>query len=87
MRCPRCEVADLLMMDRRADRGGLLPDLPRRVLDRGELDKVIERTAVPLRASARVPMPPSAYGYRREDDDEYKKKRKRGGVLGDIFDF
>ena len=60
-------------------------------LDRGELDKIIERSAI-----AAPPPPPQASrghdrdsGYRdddRRDDDRYRKK-KRGGFLEDLFDF
>lgn len=61
-------------------------------LDRGELDKIIERAQTP--APSFAPPPPQGgrtpdYLARRdddEDDDRYKKKRK-GGLLGELFDF
>jgi Zn-finger nucleic acid-binding protein len=62
-------------------------------LDRGELDKIIERSA-----SEQAPPPvqrSEPYGdrerYREHDDDRYREhgyhKRKRKGLLGDLFDF
>ena len=57
-------------------------------LDRGELDKLIERSAA---------LPAQESGPRARDDDRYRGghdersrgsyKRKRGGFLGEIFDF
>ena len=54
-------------------------------LDRGELDKIIDRAAV---ASA----PPTRVDRRDERPDErydprYEKKRKRRSFLEDMFDF
>jgi Zn-finger nucleic acid-binding protein len=66
-------------------------------LDRGELDKIIERTGTRTPsenfASDRRPdwqsdrNPPKQ--YRDDDDDDYKdrKKRKKRGLLGELFDF
>jgi Zn-finger nucleic acid-binding protein len=58
-------------------------------LDRGELDKIIERSA----SYAAPPSPPpaaqerirgQAMGY---GDTGFGKKKKRGGFLEDLFDF
>jgi len=51
-------------------------------LDRGELDKLIERS------SAATPEPAYAERGYRDDDERHRRgyKRKRG-FLGDIFDF
>jgi Zn-finger nucleic acid-binding protein len=57
-------------------------------LDRGELDKLIDRAAPPAAPS---PSPVSQHAPREyRDDDErhrYGYKRKRKGLLGEIFDF
>ncbi|MCR9110952.1 zf-TFIIB domain-containing protein [Marivita sp. XM-24bin2] len=58
-------------------------------LDRGELDKIIERSAS---YAAPPPPPPAtpqpvrgqAIGH---GDTGYSKKKKRGGFLEDLFDF
>jgi Zn-finger nucleic acid-binding protein len=54
-------------------------------LDRGELDKLIERSAT-LPASG--PEPRYAAEQHRDDDD-YRRgyKRRKKGFLGEIFDF
>ena len=52
-------------------------------LDRGELDKLIDRAA-PLPGPS--PQQPSRE-YRDDDDHRRGYKRKRGGFLGEIFDF
>lgn len=95
VKCPKCEVIELTM----ADRTGVEIDYCTACrgvwLDRGELDKIIERAALPInsfdRSSERAP---TATGYVRErfdddDDDEDRRERrkKRGGFLGELFDF
>ncbi len=63
-------------------------------LDRGELDKIIDRTAAALGNGGRD-RDDDRDRYRsddrdrsRSDDDKYgKKKKKRGGFLEDLFDF
>jgi uncharacterized protein len=66
-------------------------------LDRGELDKIIDRAATSL-APSPAPAATSNVGYdrlpprpddRRYDDRDrrYEKKRKRRSLLEDIFDF
>jgi uncharacterized protein len=55
-------------------------------LDRGELDKVIERSMSAEDQHRSAAPPPRQQPYR--DDDDYRRgtKRKRG-FLGDLFDF
>jgi Zn-finger nucleic acid-binding protein len=58
-------------------------------LDRGELDKIIDR------AQAQQATPPPEYrreDYRQYDDDDDDDRnrfgrRRRGGFLGNLFDF
>jgi hypothetical protein len=70
-------------------------------LDRGELDKIIERSLGQSAASAPAPVerrePPREYReeYRERsddrrghyDDDDHYKHKKRRSFLDDIFDF
>ena len=69
-------------------------------LDRGELDKIIERSglsASPVsQPAAPPPQSPPPRDYRRDDDDDddYRRRsqdgnygRKKKGFLGDLFDF
>ena len=51
-------------------------------LDRGELDKIIERTLPDLI------QPPYSEQKRYDEEDRYeKRKRKPSSFLGDLFDF
>jgi uncharacterized protein len=68
-------------------------------LDRGELDKIIDRTAAELGGGGRSRDDDRRYRdddrrYRddddryRDDDDRYRgRKKKKGGMLGELFDF
>lgn len=47
-------------------------------LDRGELDKIIDRSAT---------LAPQPQRYDDRSDHGYRKKKKRGGFLDDLFDF
>jgi uncharacterized protein len=52
-------------------------------LDRGELDKIIDRAAPEVRSD-------DVRGRRMDDDDHRSggyHKKKRGGFLGELFDF
>ena len=62
-------------------------------LDRGELDKLIERgsqaggdvrTAPPPRQD---PRPAYQEPYRKKEDEYYYKKKKKDSFLKDLFDF
>ena len=58
-------------------------------LDRGELDKIIERAAVAPSPAPRDERQHQARGYddSRHKDHKYKKKETVGGFLEDLFDF
>lgn len=65
-------------------------------LDRGELDKLIERGSQPFRPVRDEPqiatpqydnIQHAPQEYRSEDDQRYKKRHKRESFLGDLFDF
>lgn len=91
MKCPNCNV-DLVMSERSGIEIDYCPTCRGVWLDRGELDKIIERSA-----KDDVAPPPRTdfsrereYGRERDyrDDDDYKhRKHKKGGLLGDLFDF
>ncbi len=90
MKCPVCRDTNLVMSDRQGIEIDYCPECRGVWLDRGELDKIIERS-VP---AAPVSQPrPSSYGGERPSshqhgqDSHYYGKKKRGGLLGDIFDF
>ena len=96
MKCPVCLQPYLVMSERQGIEIDYCPQCRGVWLDRGELDKIIERSAAP----AAAPPPPQqpAYGqqpgygggdHHRKYDDDYHGgyKKKRRGFLGDIFDF
>lgn len=97
MRCPTCPDSTLIMADRVGIEIDYCPTCRGVWLDRGELDKIIERSA------AVAPTAPTAndgyderrrnerYDDRRDEryDDRKKKKRKKSAasLLEEIFDF
>ena len=78
MLCPVCDVP-LSMADRQGVEIDFCPECRGVWLDRGELDKIIERSA------EHVAPPPPRHDER--SDYGYRKKKKRGGFLEDLFDF
>ncbi len=87
MNCPKCNIA-LSMSDRQGVEIDFCPQCRGVWLDRGELDKIIERsglTAAPspaaaVRPAGAPPMPPAQREYRRDDDDDdYRRRGYEGG--------
>ena len=109
MKCPACPTTALVMADRTGIEIDYCPDCRGVWLDRGELDKIIERAtpAPAAQPASRAPLPADAPAqprrrddYDYDDDDDRRRyqpvttsdgrpmsKKKRGGILGDIFDF
>ena len=84
MKCPICIEPDLLMSERQGIEIDYCPKCRGVWLDRGELDKLIER-AEP--ASPAIPQRQTEHHSDYRPDHRGHHKRKRGGLLGDIFDF
>lgn len=101
MKCPVCNI-DLKMADRQGIEIDYCPQCRGVWLDRGELDKIIERSAVlapsapPAMQAAPIP-PQTAYPYGerehyRYDDDDYRshpshpQHKKKKSFLGEVFD-
>ena len=97
MKCP-IDSVDLLMSDRQGIEIDYCPTCRGVWLDRGELDKIIERDASNSarayddRSDDRRP-PEKSYDDRYDDDHRGAasgtkvKKRKREGFLGELFEF
>lgn len=91
MKCPHCTTT-LVMTDRQGIEIDYCPDCRGVWLDRGELDKLIERASGDSqRSSGPAPRP-----VRHHDDSDeheritfgkYPKKKKMSSMLGEIFDF
>lgn len=83
MNCPVCNVA-LTMANRNGVEIDYCPKCRGVWLDRGELDKIIERASVTPALERREQY------LRYDDDDDYARgqhQRKRKSFLGEIFDF
>ncbi len=88
MKCPVCNTVDLTMADRQGIEIDYCPQCRGVWLDRGELDKIIERS-----------MNVSSVKNYDDDDDERRyhdreryyqsgpHKHKRKSFLGEMFDF
>lgn len=90
MRCPVCNEVDLLMTERQGIEIDYCPRCRGVWLDRGELDRLIERAAGEERGkpSPRSETPSTAArgrGERYPDDEHYRRRRK--SWLREIFDF
>jgi Zn-finger nucleic acid-binding protein len=80
MKCPIDDV-ELVIAERQDIEIDYCPKCRGVWLDRGELDKIIERSD---------PHPPRAYrddSDRHRDGDERRPYRKKKSILGEIFDF
>lgn len=93
MKCPHCPSTTLVMSDRQGIEIDYCPDCRGVWLDRGELDKLIERASNDISPSGG-----NAPRTSRRDDDnsdeierlkyaKYPKKKKMSSLLGDIFEF
>ena len=98
MKCPSCSDVTLLISTRESVEIDYCPQCRGVWLDRGELDKIIERTESQPTAAMAVGADRSDRSDRsgRDDDDDWDddrrggltgKKRKRRGFLSDIFEF
>lgn len=91
MNCPACGDTRLTLAERQGVEIDYCPDCRGVWLDRGELDKIIDRVAG-------APLPerwhPRAGGERQDDRERDRddgrsggQRRKRESFLGDLFDF
>lgn len=97
MKCPVCQDSSLVMADRQGIEIDYCPQCRGVWLDRGELDKIIERTdSAGGRSEAGRTQHESRDSRDRrddrdDDDDNYfgsrTGKKKKRGLLGDLFEF
>jgi uncharacterized protein len=94
MNCPSCGNVNLVMSDRQGIEIDYCPTCRGVWLDRGELDKIIERSAVAAPPQQAAP-PPRREEYRPDDryrdgykhDDDYYKHKKKKSFMSELFDF
>ncbi|CAN5320542.1 zf-TFIIB domain-containing protein [soil metagenome] len=84
MKCPN-DNAILVMTDRNGVEIDYCPECRGVWLDRGELDKIIERSSQPVQASQQDQS--QRQNYSRPADNNYQKPRKKESFLSDLFDF
>ncbi|GLS02972.1 hypothetical protein GCM10007860_01150 [Chitiniphilus shinanonensis] len=93
MDCPVCKTAQLVMSERQGVEIDYCPQCRGVWLDRGELDKIIERSArdqapapAPAAAPAQQPYPPAQPHY--ADHDAYKRQKhyRKKSFLEELFD-
>lgn len=91
MDCPVCASTRLLISERQGIEIDYCPQCRGVWLDRGELDKLIERAppaapqALPRQAPPQQQAYDQRYGHRDNHGHDYRRKKK--GFLGEIFDF
>ncbi len=85
MKCPLCNI-DLIMSNRQDIEIDYCPTCRGVWLDRGELDKIIEKS-IPIPSTKNQTLSSS---YRKDEydrDKEHNYNKRRKGFLGDLFDF
>ena len=94
MQCPVCKTVNLTMAERSGLEIDYYPQCRGVWLDRGELDKIIDRAGPQAMAAAQAPAAPPPYqqppypqGAAPYGHGGHYKKRKREGFLGELFDF
>lgn len=96
MQCPVCTTSQLVMSERSGIEIDYCPQCRGVWLDRGELDKIIDRAArvAPVAAEPASspqpyvqPHPQQSHPHGQPQPGYYYKKKKREGFLGELFDF
>jgi Zn-finger nucleic acid-binding protein len=99
MKCPNCEET-LVMTERQGVEIDYCPKCRGVWLDKGELDKIIEKSAADSSQQLKQQDEKRKRQYNDDDDDEggffnrnrrddnnVTANRRRGGFLGNLFDF
>ncbi len=92
MNCPTCKNVNLVMSERQSIEIDYCPQCRGVWLDRGELDKIIEKSVVALPVKNITPgniaQPDiSNYGYQDRSSHHGHYKKKKESFLSDLFDF
>ncbi len=85
MNCPNCDVP-LVISERQQVEIDYCPRCRGVWLDRGELDKILDRAA-PVQGRVEGEQRRDRDNDRDRDDYQPHKKKKREGFLGELFDF
>ncbi len=93
MDCPVCNEVKLVMSDRQGIEIDYCPQCRGVWLDRGELDKLIERSSTetpqhqPSQERAARPPQYDSQQYDNRRDSGHHGYKKKKGLLGELFDF
>lgn len=101
MKCPVCKDKDLLMSERSGIEIDYCPECRGVWLDRGELDKIIERSQSNIQEPQREPVQPKEYReekyyeskktyneeYKHNNQHSHYNRHKKRSFLSDLFDF
>ena len=86
MKCPHCPDATLLMHERQGVEVDYCPQCRGVWLDRGELDKLVERSAAIAAAQLQPPAPQQRRPDFLDSDHGQHRRRKHKSWLSEIFD-
>lgn len=81
MNCPQCSGSKLVMSERNGVEIDYCPDCRGVWLDRGELDKILERSKESERAIA-----PQREEYRGDRSEGYYRHKRKKSFLEELFD-
>lgn len=84
MKCPKCNVT-LTMSERQGIEIDYCPECRGVWLDRGELDKIIEKSSIT--STPYFKKDEDRHEHREYESDKYNKHKKKKSFLDDIFDF
>lgn len=89
MKCPVCKDVNLVMSDRQGVEIDYCPSCRGVWLDRGELDKIIERSSQPAHNSSYQQNSYKNQHRSMEYDSHHNgyQKRKKESFLSELFDF
>lgn len=85
MKCPVCTTESLVMSERQGVEIDYCPTCRGVWLDRGELDKIIEKATSAEKGSPSFSNPPQHKDYKYQEKHEYYK-HKRKNWLEELFD-
>lgn len=96
MKCPVCDNVDLGMSNREGIEIDYCPKCRGVWLDRGELDKIIERSAAPAQPNSyqeqeshtqKPDYKEKHYSSNKYGNNDHHKPKKKKSILGELFDF
>lgn len=84
MKCPHCKDKDLVMSERKGVEIDYCPDCRGIWLDRGELDKMLERSQ--KEEMAAIPQQPSYANHSQSGGYAHKPYKRKKSFLEELFD-